>query len=203
MRWWAKTRMLTLLTVTTAVSTALCIPGVGLLVALPRITGGPGFVAPISFLIPLAAMILYCHGLARQDKTLERQACRPIWWADLAAAAACIAIFAAGLLVNHGDVMLATLRNTIGYFGAALFGTWLFNQATAALLPLLWALLSAVGGLPFGDPSVWNWLSRPGDDTVSWIVAIVLAAVGPVAYLAHHTTLTERLTQRVALGSRS
>lgn len=198
MMWWAKTRMLPTLMLVTAVSTALCVRGVGLLVTLPSLTGGPSFASPISLLIPLAAVILYSHGLSRQNMSLEHQACRPIWWADVGAAATCVAIFALGLLVDHGDVMLGTLRNSIGYFGAALMGTWLFTQRTAALLPLAWALISSMGGLPLGEPSFWNWPSQPAQDAIAWTVPLVLGAVGPAAYLAHHATLTDRIAKAAA-----
>jgi hypothetical protein len=163
------------------------------LVALPNLTGGPGFASPVSLLIPLIAVIVYCQGLARQNTTLEQLGIRRIWHADLVVAATCVALFTAGLAVDHGPVMLETLRNTIGYFGAALLATWLFSLPTAPLLPLIWALLAAMGGLPFGDPSLFSWPSRPADDTPSWAMAVLLAVVGPIAYLAHDTRMVDRL----------
>ena len=193
MIWWAKSRRLALLGVTTVAAAILCVPGVGILVSLPSLLGGPGFASPVSLLLPLAAMIAYCQGLARQNITVEQLAVRRIWYADLAAAAGCAAAFTSGLLIDDGPVMLATVRNTVGYLGAALLATWLFSLATAALLPLVWALLAAMGGLPFGDPSLVSWPSRAADDLGSWAMAIVLAVAGPIAYLAHHATLTERL----------
>lgn len=161
MTWWAKNRMLPLLAAATALAAILCVPGAGVLVALPNLMGGPGFASPVSLLVPLAAMIVYCQGLARQNLAFEHSTVRHIWRADLAVAAACNAVFAARLVIDSGSVMVATLRNAIGYFGAALLGTWLFNLATASLLPLIWALLAAMGGLPFGDPSLITWPSQP------------------------------------------
>lgn len=193
MKWWAKNRMLALLAVTTIACSILAVPGAGILVALPNLTGGPGFASPVSLLIPLAAVIVYCQGLARQNTNLERSAARRIWYADLAVAAGCAVVLAGGLLVDSGPVMLATLRNTIGYFGAALLGTWLFTPATASLLPLSWALIAAMGGLPFGDPSLVSWPSRDGGDVGSWVVAVALAATGTIAYLAHDAGFAERL----------
>lgn len=195
MTWWGKNRMLPLVAAVTVLASILSVPGAGILVALPNLMGGPGFASPVSLLIPLAAMIVYCQGLARQNTTLEHSAVRQIWYADLAVAAACTGVFAAGLVIDSGPVMVASLRNAIGYFGAALLGTWLFSPATASLLPLVWALLAAMGGLPFGDPSLVTWPSRPSDDTTSWAMATTLAIAGAIAYLAHHTTFAERLRQ--------
>lgn len=197
MKWWAKSRMLALLAAITVAAAVLCLPGAGVLVSLPNLTGGPDFASPVSFLIPLAAVVAYCQGLARQDVTLEYQAVRRVWLADLGVAAACCAVFAAGLIVDHGDTMLATVRNTLGFFGAALIGTWLIDLSKAALVPVIWSLLAGLGGLPLGDVALTTWPSRPAADAGSWIVAGALALVGPAAYLAHHAPVADRLARRL------
>ena len=186
---------------TTVTAAGLCLPGHSVLVAFPSLAGGPTFASPLSFLLPLAAVIVFCQGVARQNDVLERQADRRIWFADVALALAGAGTFAAGLLVDPGAVAVATARNAVGYFGAALLGARLFSHGVAAVVPVVWAVVAATGGVPLVPNGLWNWPCAPADDPAAWGSALTLAVAGAMAYLARYPAFTVRLSRAPAVAT--
>lgn len=184
MKLWAKNRLIPAQVAVTILAMLLITPSSGILVSLPNLTGGPGLTSPLSALLPLVPMILYVHGLTRQNLALESLAARQVWWLDLAAVGLLLLIFAFPVILNADPDSLAALRNLAGFLGVALISSWAFNLATAALPPTIW-VIAALMGLRAGDPLITAWQLEPGDKPSSWLTPISLLFLGAIAYLKH------------------
>lgn len=195
MRFWFVNRAVPLVLIVTIMAAVLCIPATGLLVALPNLAGGPQIASPLSALLPLASVIAYGSGLARQNAQLEESAIRRVRALDIALATLCILLFCVALAVQPGAEMLEAVRNAAGYFGATLLCARFLNLNVASLVPLFWAVLSAMGILPLGNP-LTSWPMEPGASPSSWAVPMGMALVGPIVYLNGSARPTRRLALR-------
>lgn len=182
MKLWAKNRAAGVTLGVAAAVALLCLPGAGVMVALPNLTGGPGFAAPLGALLPLLAVLSFGYSLSRRNQALERQASRHIQVADVALAALCVALVWCINGVQLTDASLAAMRNCVGYFGVFLLTVSFSGTAVASLVPLGWGICAAMGVLPQGHP-VWSWPLAEVSVAESWWVAGGLGITGIVAYL--------------------
>lgn len=191
---WAHNRVAVATVVVAWFAAGLSVPGSGVLVAFPNLTGGPSFASPASALLPLAAVVSYSYSLSRQNTVLESLAIRRIWLADLSLGVLCILPFATVYGLFGGPELFAATRNAIGYFALTLVSMRVFGLNTSALIPLGWAIAASMGILPLGNP-LFSWPLAPAEDPLSWLVPVLLAAIAPFAYLAHGTPIRPHFTR--------
>lgn len=194
MWWWMRNRAAIVTLVVAWVAAVLSVPGSGVLVAFPNLTGGPGLASPASALLPLAAVVAYSYSLSRQNTVLEALALRRIWLADLLLAVLCVLPFAVVYAMFGGPELFAASRNAIGYFAATLVSTRVFGLSTSALIPLGWAIAVSMGLLPQGNP-LWGWPLTPAEQPISWLVPGLLAVIAPLAYLTRSRQIGHRFTR--------
>lgn len=181
MLWW-RNRLAPVSLAVACLAAMLCFPGSGVVVGLPNLTGGPSVAAPASALIPLALAVTYCYSLSRSNDDVEARAIRPVRVLDIVLAAGCVVPFALGAAVGEHPDQVAALRNTVGYLGLALFGIRFVGVSVAPLVPLVWALSTAMGLIPLNS-SVFAWPLSPPLDPASWFVPALVVVTGPVLYL--------------------
>ncbi|MFT3886818.1 MAG: hypothetical protein QM713_01455 [Arachnia sp.] len=182
MRQWARNRAVLPMLCAALLAAVLAVPGSGVLVAFPSLTGGPGFAAPLSALSPLLTAIALSAGFSRQNAALESLGLRRVWLLDLAVVAVALAMAGTCVAVWGGEQLCAALRNAVGYCGLTLLSTAVLSLRTAALPAVAWAVGSAMGLFPLGDPLL-TWPLAPTSAPLSWAIPLGLILVGPVAYL--------------------
>jgi hypothetical protein len=131
---------------------------------------------PIEAFGPLLAVIAAARTLAGADVPLERSTPRQ-------RPAVRTAHVLAGLVLCA--VPTATIRNGAGLFGLALFTSTVL-RAGAVWMPASGYVLLVVAGAPRGTGHGeiwWAWFVQPGSTVMTWAIAMVLLAVGAVAYM--------------------
>lgn len=191
MKLWAKNRVAYGLLIIAIVSAILSLPGSTFFVAFPNLTGGPGFAAPLSALLPLVPTVALCAGINRQNMVLEATAIRRIWWADIGLMVLCLVPFAVLVALQPTTTLWESFRNALGYFGLAMLAVRLIGSSLAALIPLVWALAGLVGLLPLYE-HFFNWPMAPASALESWFFPSVLALAGVLVYQYYHLANLQR-----------
>jgi hypothetical protein len=145
---------------------------------------------PIEAFGPLLAVIAAARTLAGVDVPLERSTPRQrpaVRTAHVLAGLVLCAVptAVAASTVLHAEAVTATIRNGAGLFGLALFTSTVL-RAGAVWMPASGYVLLVVAGAPRGTGHGeiwWAWFVQPGSTVMTWAIAMVLLAVGAVAYM--------------------
>ncbi len=148
----------------------------------------------VALLVALAGTAALGPGLAGADHDLDRASA--IAWPPrraahvIVAGAALVGLLAATALV--GEQMAGTgqiARNVAGLTGVVALGAVILGTARAPLLPVIWTVLVLQYAPPMGVPPtrptykiMLTWMVQPVDARAATAAAVILAAVGTLAY---------------------
>lgn len=165
-----------------------------LVIPVPTAAGLVGGL-PFPLLAPLAPVILFSGAFQCRPAALPVRIRRSAMWLTVAGAGASTAIFVAQDLVAKaltGQGQFADTRNLIGYLGLVL-ALGRFSATAAAILPIGWAVLSAVFSTA-NHGYWWAWPTAPDSEPRAWLAAGALAVAGTAIHLgtAHERRLRYR-----------
>jgi hypothetical protein len=147
-----------------------------------------------ALLLALAAATAIAPGLAGADPDLDRVSA--IAWPPRRAAhiifagAAVVGLLAATALAGEKMAVTSQIaRNVAGLTGLVALGATVLGAARAPLVPVLWTVLVLRYTPPLGVPPtrpaykvMLTWMAQPADTRAATTAAVVLAAVGTLAY---------------------
>jgi hypothetical protein len=157
----------------------------------------------LALLAVLAATLAVGPGLAGPDADLDRTASIP--WpprraAHLVAAGAAVTGMVAATWLTGEQLAPAAqvVRDAIGMTGLIALGAATLGASQAWIPPLSWTLLSwTVMALPWpSSPTsrqVLTWMLQPTDTTPATVTALLLGAIGLLAYAVHGPAHDHRL----------
>ena len=148
----------------------------------------------VALLVAVAATTAIAPSLAGADHDLDRASA--IAWPPRRAAHVLVAgVTVVGLLAATalvGEQMAGTghiARNVAGLTGLVALGAVVLGAARAPLLPVVWTVLVLRYAPPMGEPPtrptynvMLTWMVQPVDIRAATVAAVLLAAVGTLAY---------------------
>ncbi len=184
---WLKVRRASASALSIASVAALSVLASDVLIPVPGLLSGAGVAVPLPAVAPMAVAIVVALGLSSSDPALERTAVRPVRALDatyaivvagLALAACCVCA-----LGTDAALGFTTGRNAVGYVGLMLLGGRILGRHAAALVPAALLLFVALfGGDASGHPRWWAWPLRDPSESITWVFAAVLLALGLVSW---------------------
>lgn len=152
---------------------------------IPNLGSGVALTLPLAYLLPAVQGALVVGSIGEPPYAAEQVAVRAPAILDALLIVALLASVAlplvvVGLLVD--DVLLAAVRNLLGFVGAGLLARPVVGGRGAAVVPVVVSvLLAAFAGADRG--ALWAWPMHPASSLPATVVAVALLCAG--MFVAH------------------
>jgi len=195
---WAATRRVLVTIGVSAVVVVLVVLLGAITASIPALASARGLALPLALIAPLALSTMVGYSLTTGDPAVESTAVRPIAALDTASVVlAALAVSAAlGMLdaAGYAEYGAEAGRNAIGFVGLLLIGRAAVGPNAGTAVPvIIVVLLAFFGADAAGEPRWWAWALVDSAERSSWVVSLVLVAVGgsleltrPVAQRVFH-----------------
>ncbi len=162
--------------------------GTAWLISRPEVGVGRGALVPLLAFVTLAAAGVISAGSSSPFGDVERTVARPLpplRLCHLAGLLSAAAVLLAAVLLTFDlagawpDPLPALLRNLAGFSGMALLTAWLAGARLSWTIPTTFGIGAYLAARrPDDSFAPWAWQMQPGQDVLSWTVALLLLAAG-------------------------
>lgn len=162
--------------------------GTAWLISLPEVGTGRGAFIPLLAFVTVIAAAAISTGSGSPFGDAERTVARPLQtlrFGHLAGllAVAAILLGVTLLALDIGDAwpypLAALLRNLAGFSGAALLTALLIDARLSWTVPVVFGMFAYLTARKPDDTfTSWAWQMQPGQDVLSWTVALLLLVAG-------------------------